>query len=481
MNYRAVVRVLGFMALAVGAAMLVPTALALFDGSGDFVGLLISAAIPIVVGGVGLLRTRGNADLRVKEGFAIVTFGWLVAAMFGALPYCLSGACRSPIDAFFESMSGFTTTGATIFTDIESLPRGILLWRSFTQWLGGMGIVVLSVAVLPMLGVGGMQLFKAEVPGPTTDRLSPRIQSTASILWKVYFGVTVAEIVLLLFGGMDLFEAVCHSFCTVSTGGFSTRNGSVGAFGSGYIDWVIIFFMFIAGANFSLHYWILHGRWRTYVQNEEFRFYGAVAATAVLLLAINLIARTDHGTLLSIRLAAFQAISILTSTGFGTADYLLWGFGAQMLLFSLMFIGGCAGSTAGGMKVMRLVLLAKHGVRTLRKSLHPQAVFNVWFSGKLVPDEVMMKVLGFFLLYIFIFAAVGLGVAATGVDLTTALGATIATLSNIGPGLGGVGPTSNYASIPATAEVLLSICMLLGRLELYTMLVVFMPMFWRRQ
>ncbi len=480
MNRRAVLRVLGFIVLAVGLAMLLPCLMAAADGGRDLVAFLISAAIPIVLGVVLLGTTRGSVDLRLKDGFAIVTFAWLAAALLGALPYQLSGATATFVDALFESMSGFTTTGATVIADIEVLPRGVLLWRSLTQWLGGMGIVVLSVAVLPMLGIGGMQLFKAEVPGPTADRLSPRISSTARLLWGVYVGMTVVEAALLVLGDMNWFDALCHSLTTVSTGGFSTRNASVGAFDSAYVDGVITAFMFLAGANFSLHYWALRRHAVRYTRNEEFRAYALLTLAATLLVVLQLTLRNDEGVLHALRLAAFQAVSILTSTGFGTADFLLWGFGAQLLMFALMFIGGCAGSTGGGMKVMRAVVLAKHGMREIRKHMHPNAIFNVRLSGHLVQDEVMMKILGFFLLYASVFMLVALAVAAMGLDAASAFGASIATLSNIGPGLGSVGPASTYADVPLAAKALLSFNMLVGRLEVYTVVILLTPMFWRR-
>lgn len=479
MNQRAVLRVLGFIVLAIGVAMLIPAGLAWFDGGPELVPFLIAATIPVVAGSLLLVTTRGSVDLRVKDGFAIVTFGWLAAALFGALPYQLSGSTQGFADAIFESMSGFTTTGATIFADIEVLPRGVLLWRGLTQWLGGMGIVVLSVAVLPMLGIGGMQLFKAEVPGPTADRLSPRISSTAKILWGVYVGMTALEASLLMIGGMGWFDAVCHSLCTVSTGGFSTRNASVGAFDSAYIDAVITVFMFLAGANFSLHYWLVRRR-ALYMRNEEFRVYTVIAAAAIVLICAQLIGRSDVAPLRALRLASFQAVSILTSTGFGTADYLLWGFGVQVLMFALMFCGGCAGSTGGGMKVLRSLVLAKHGMREIRKHLHPNAIFNVRLSGQLVQDEVMMKILAFFLLYTSVFMLITLAVAALGLDAITAFGASIATLSNIGPGLGAVGPASTYAEVPEAAKLLLSLNMMVGRLEVYTVVILLTPMFWRR-
>jgi trk system potassium uptake protein TrkH len=480
MNRRSVQRVLGVLLASIGVFILPAAGFAFADRTSDLFPLLLSAGISLAVGLALLAGTRGKVDLTVKDGFAIVTFGWLACAVFGALPFLISGAIRSPVDAFFESMSGFTTTGSTILTDIEALPRGLLFWRSLTHWLGGMGIVVLSVAVLPALGVGGMQLFRAEVPGPTADRLSPRIQNTAKILWGVYVGLSAIEAGLLMFGGMSFFDALCHTFGTMATGGFSTRNASVGAFPSPFIQTVITVFMFLAGANFALHYWLLRRRFTHYWKDEEFRFYAVITVSAIALLWADLVFRLGEAPLHGLQLASFQAVSILTTTGFGTADFLLWGAAAQILLLLLMFIGGCAGSTGGGMKNMRVLLLGKHGHREIRRLIHRQAVFTVRLSGRRVSDEVMMNVLGFFLLYVLIFAVATLTVSAMGVDLTTSLGAAAATLGNIGPGLGEVGPASTYAALPAAAKAVLAGCMLLGRLELFTVLVVLTPMFWRR-
>jgi trk system potassium uptake protein TrkH len=482
MNYRSILRVLGFMSVADGVAMLPSAALAFADRGAELGAILLSSAIPIAIGVAVLIRTRGEVSLRVREGFAIATFGWGWAAIFGALPFYLSGACASPADAFFESMSGFTTTGATIFADVESLPRSILLWRSLTQWMGGMGIVALSVAVLPLSGGGGMQLLKAEVPGPTADRLSPRIQSTAKILWGLYAGLTAAETALLAAKGMSLFDALCHSLCTVSTGGFSTRNASVAAFDSAWVDAVVIAFMFLAAINFSLHFGLIQRRsWGVYLENEELRLYAAITALAASLLWLNL---DRMGTVphlgLELRQAVFQTVSILTSTGFGTADYVAWGFGAQVLLFSLMVIGGCAGSTGGGMKVVRALVLAKHIVRLVKQQLQPRAVYTVKNSGKPLSNEVMMYILGFVPFYLLLTVAVALVIWALGVEASAAFGASIASLSNIGPGFGEVGPAGNYSGLRVAAKLLLPVVMLMGRLELFTVMAVFSPMFWRR-
>jgi trk system potassium uptake protein TrkH len=304
----------------------------------------------------------------------VVTLGWLVYSLFGALPFLFSGAMSSPIDACFETMSGFTTTGATILPALEHLPQSILFWRALTHWLGGMGIIVMSLAILPMLGVGGMQLFKAEVPGPTADRLKPRIQDTTKLLWGVYVLLTAVETVLLMFGGMSFFDALCHAFATLATGGFSTRNASIGAYDSAYIDWVITFFMFLAGVNFSLHYHALRGRLREFWRNEEFRFYLTITLGVTGLLVILNQGRVYASFLDNLRYSAFQTTSILTTTGFGTANYETWPVLAQYLLVFLMFIGGCAGSTGGGMKVARILLLFKHAQVQLYRLIHPRAV-----------------------------------------------------------------------------------------------------------
>ena len=479
MNGRAILRVLGFIILVTGVAMLPCLLVAWIDGSRDVTAFLASAAAPILLGITLLAMTPGAADLRVRDGFAVVTFGWIAAACFGAMPFYLSHATNLP-GALFESMSGFTTTGSSVIADVESLSHALLLWRSAIQWMGGMGIVVLSIAVLPLLGVGGMQLFKAEVPGPTTDRLTPRIQSAATALWVVYLGITVAETVFLRLGGMGWFGAICHSFTTVSTGGFSTRNTSIAAYNSAYIETVVIVFMFLSGINFSLHLGLRRLRIGRFLRDEEVRLYTVIVILAIAALTVSLMAKSGETLGMAIRHAAFQTVSILTTTGFATADFHIWGHGAQILLFFLMFLGACAGSTAGGAKLMRVIILARNAFRTARQEVHPRGIYRIRYNGQVIPDDIVMRIQGFFLLYIFIFLFMAVCLGAMGVDPETALGASIATLSNIGPGLGEVGPASTFASIPDAGKILLFFNMLLGRLELYTVLVLFMPMFWRR-
>jgi len=461
-------------------AMLLPIPFSFYYQSGDHWALLLSAAATATVGAALYLLTDLNRTLRAREGFAIVTFGWVAFSTFGSLPYLLHGAIPSFTDAFFETMSGFTTTGATILTDIEAMPHGLLFWRSLTHWLGGMGIIVLSLAVLPFLGVGGMQLFKAEVPGPVADKLTPRITETAKILWGVYMLLSAVEAVLLLLGGMTLFDALCHTFGTMATGGYSTRNASVGAYDSPYIDYVIVLFMFLAGANFSLHYRFLRGQWYIYRRDREFLVYLGIVLVATLLIGGDLILNQNNSIADAIRYALFQVVSIQTTTGYGTADYEQWAPSSQYILWLLMFIGGCAGSTGGGLKVMRLHLLFKFSLTEFTRLLHPNAVVPVRMRNVAIPREVITNILGFFVIYIFVFALGVFILTLLGVDILTALGATIATLANIGPGLAEVGPTDNYAFIPAAGKWTLSLLMLMGRLELFTVLVLFSPAFWKR-
>jgi len=481
MNLLLTLRILGSLLLFLGGTLVVPVPISLYYSDGAWSAFFISALICGVVGALVMAACRSKKELSVREGFAVVTFGWAVFAVFGALPFLFSGAIASPIDAVFETMSGFTTTGSTILTEIESLPQSLLFWRALTHWLGGMGIIVLSLAILPMLGVGGMQLFKAEVPGPTADRLKPRIQDTAKMLWGVYVLLTGLETVLLMLGGMSLFDAVCHAFATLATGGFSTRNASVGAYDSGYIDGVITLFMILAGVNFALHFHALRGRFRDFFSSEELRVYLAiiVVATAVIM-TFNWAEDLYGGFVENLRYTLFQVASIMTTTGFGTADFELWPVVTQYLLVLLMFIGGCAGSTGGGIKVARILLLFKHAQVQLFRLIHPRAIRLVKLGSMPVDKEVMQSILGFFALFIAVFVTGSLMVAATGMDVVSSAAAVIACLANIGPGLGSVGPVDNFAHVPDFGKGVLIVCMLMGRLELFTVLVLFFPSFWKK-
>lgn len=473
--------IVGLIVAAIGVAMGVSGVVGLLYGGPDAVPLFISAAIAFVTG-LAVNRLTGRpGDLTIRESYLTVTLAWLGAAVFGALPYWLA-AVATPLDAFFESISGFTTTGSSIFPDPGSLPRGILFWRDLSQWLGGMGIIVLVVAILPFLGVGGMQLFRAEVPGPTPDRLQPRISQTAKILWTVYVGLTAAQAALFLFGGLSLFDAVTHAFGCMPTGGFSPRSASIGHFQSPYIQYVTIVFMYLAGVNFALHYRVLRGRLGSPLRDEEWRFYTAVLAVALaIVLGANLVAGTHTNLEATFRASAFQVVSIGTTTGFATADYVSWPVGTQIVLVIIMFIGGMAGSTGGGMKTLRLWAALKQGIVELRKHLHPRAVIVTRVGGKVVHEGIMLNILAFMLLFVASFIVGALLLTLLGVDLVTAAGASAAAIGNIGPGLGRVGPVESYAWMPAPGKLILAALMLLGRLEIYTVLVLFHPEFWQRR
>ena len=483
MSVRHVLNVVGLLLVFVALSMAIAGLVSLLYGDGDSLGIFLGAAVTFTVGFLTFRRTRFKDDLTTREGFAIVTFAWTGTAVFGALPYLFTGTIEGVIPAVFESMSGFTTTGATVFSEIEALPHGILFWRSFTHWLGGMGIIVLAIAILPYLGVGGMQLFKAEVPGPTPERLRPRITQTAKLLWYVYLGMTGVEILLLILGGMDLFDASTHTFATLATGGFSTKNESVAYFESPYIHYVIILFMYLAGVNFALHFRAVTGH-LDYFKDREWRFFtGLILAAALALLALNLAGGsypfTSGGVEEAFRDGLFQATAIGTTTGFVTADYETWVPAAQILIFILFFTGGMAGSTGGSMKSIRVLLLLKHTAIQLRKHLHPRAILLARVGKRVVKEDILANVMGFVILYALLFLAGAAVMALLGMDFVTALGASAATVGNIGPGFGNVGPTDNYGWMSDTALAALSFLMLVGRLEIYTVLLLFHPEMWK--
>ncbi len=483
MSLRRVLNVVGLLQVFVGLSMLVAGGVSLFYMEGDSLGIFLAAAVTIVFGILAFRLTKFKGEIRSREGFAMVTFAWAGAALFGALPYLFTGTVQEVIPAFFESMSGFTTTGATIFSEIEDLPHGILFWRSFTHWLGGMGIIVLAIAILPYLGVGGMQLFKAEVPGPTPERLRPRITQTAKLLWYVYLGMTVLQTALLMFGGMDLFDASTHTFATLATGGFSTKNNSIAGFDSAYIHYVIIIFMYLAGINFALHFRAVTGH-LDYFKDHEWRFFttlllAASATLMVLNLAGGSYELTGAGVEEAFREGLFQSVAIGTTTGFVTADYELWVPAAQMVIFLLFFTGGMAGSTGGSMKSVRVLLLLKQTAMELRKHLHPRAVLLARVGRRPVKGDVLANVIGFVLLYGLLWVAGAMILSLLGIDFLTSLGASAATVGNIGPGLGGVGPTDNYGWMSEPALGIMSFLMLVGRLEIYTVLLLFHPETWK--
>jgi len=482
MHWRYMLYVVGCLIVFFGLTMLVPLVAGIIYQDNSIQSISYAMLLTIASGlGLFFLFRRARASyISQREGMAIVAVGWSAIGLFGALPFYLNGSEWYLVDALFESVSGFTTTGASIVDDIEALPKGLLLWRSFIQWLGGMGIIVLSIAILPFLGVGGMQLYKAEVPSPVPDKLKPRIRDTAMILWKVYAIFTAAEVLLLMVGGMGFFDALCHAFTTMPTGGFSTQNGSIAQYNSIYYDIVIILFMILAGINFSLHYQLLRGKPLVFWKDPECRFFLAVTLAFTAIVSWDCWGVVFPNLGQSIRYGAFQVVSILTTTGFATYDYEQWPAMSQLILLLCMFLGASAGSTGGGMKCLRIMLCFKFCYKELFSMVHPRAVTTIKLGGQTVSEDVMRSVLGFLALYMGLFGISTVLLAAVGVDFVTALGAVAACIGNIGPGFGIVGPVGNYADIPYLGKWLLIWCMLLGRLEIFTMLILLVPEFWRK-
>ena len=481
MRWNQTLYLVGVILAFVGLSMFFPLAFSLYYQDSGLIPLLCGISLTMATG-IGLIfgmKPRVQKPINHREGMAIVALGWAAVGIFGAIPFYVGGF-PSFTDAVFESFSGFTTTGASILTDIEAVPKGLLMWRSLTHWLGGMGIIVLSLAILPFLGVGGMQLYKAEVPGPVPDKLRPKIKDTALTLWKVYVLFTLVEALLLMLGGMDFFDALCHSFGTLATGGFSTKNTSIGWYDSAYIDGVITLFMFLAGINFALHYNFLRGKPLALYKDPEFRFFALLSGAMVLICTFVNWGAVYADLSTSLRHSLFQVISIITTTGYGTSDYELWLPLPQLLLLFAMFVGGCAGSTSGGIKCMRVMLLFKQGYKELFRLIHPRGVRSVKIGERLVKPEVMCGVWGFFVLFLGLFVVSTLLLAATGVDVLTSFSAVVACIGNIGPGLGSVGPTENFAHIPVVGKWVLTMCMVLGRLEVYTVVVLFIPEFWKK-
>jgi len=461
--------------------MLLALGIALIYNGYDKNAFLISAGISIFTGAVLVLVTSGaEKDIGRREGYIIVSSVWILFSFAGSMPYIISGAIPNFTNAFFETISGFTTTGSTVLSDIEVLPHGILFWRSITQWLGGMGIIVLSLAVLPVFGIGGMQLFMAEVPGPTPYKLSPRIRQTARALWIIYLGFTITETLLLWLGGMSLFDAVCHSFTTMATGGFSTKQESIAHWSSPFIQYVVIVFMFLAGTNFTLPYLAFTGKLKAVFKDEEFRYYSLFVTSFTLVIFCGLLFSTNREGEQAFRDSLFQVVSIITTTGFATDDYLAWMPILTILIFVLFFFGGSAGSTGGSIKIMRIVLLLKNSYYELRRMVHPQAVIPVKFNRHSVDSKIVTNVLAFFMFYLIIFFTSVVIFTIMEPDLESSMGAVASSLGNIGPGLGNVGPAENYLHLKPAGKWFLSFLMLLGRLELFTVLVLLSPSFWRR-
>lgn len=481
-NLKIIFNFLGFILILNGIFMLLGIPFSFYYGDNDIYVLLGCGVGTSLIGALVAFLTKNHNkdDIRKREGYIVVSTGWIIMSLFGALPFIIHGSIPSYTDAFFETMSGFTTTGASILNDIESMPHGLLFWRSMTQWIGGMGMIVLSIAILPILGIGGMQLFVAEVPGPTKDKIHPRIRETAKRLWGIYVIFTGVETLLLLLGGMTFFEAINHAFTTMATGGFSTKQASIAAYDSPFIHYVMIIFMFIAGTNFTLHYHMLHKNFRTVYQNDEFKFYVKVILSVVVIILIGLFITGYAGFEKTVRDTLFQVVSIVTTTGYVTADYELWGPFFQVLFFLLLFTGGCAGSTGGGIKMVRHFVLIKNSLIELKRLIHPRAVIPVRFNKTTVANDIISNVLAFFLFYIFIFVVGTLIMSIIGMDFLSAMGATATSLGNVGPGISTVGPTMNFANVPDIGKWVLSFLMLMGRLELFTILIIFSPAFWQK-
>jgi trk system potassium uptake protein TrkH len=482
-RWPAILHILGSLMVCIGLCMLLPIGFSLYYWDGSAVPLLESAAITTGLGLVLYLtfrRNRVKGAISHREGMAITTIGWVAACIFGGLPFYLSGVLPHVVDCIFETTSGFTTTGASVIRNVEIVAPGILFWRSLTHWLGGLGIVVLGLAILPFLGVGGMQLYKAEVPGPVVDKLKPRLKDTAMILWKVYVAFTVAETILLLIGGMNLLDALCHTFGTLATGGFSTKNTSIGYYHSVYIDTVVTIFMLLGGINFALHFQFFRGKPLAMWRDSEFRFFMGFWLLLTLVIAFNCYGSVYASFWKSLQYASFTVASITTTTGYATANFELWPSLSLCLLLLCMVVGASVGSTGGAVKCMRIMVVLKHGYRELIRLIHPRAVVRLKMGDQAVPPEVFDGISGFIFLYVGLSALSMFLVASAGVDLVTTFSAVLACLGNVGPGLGNVGPMDNYADVPTFAKWILTLDMLLGRLEIYTVIILLVPRFYKK-
>lgn len=483
MNIKQVSRVVSVLLLIIAFFMFIPFFLAFSYNEKELMrSFLIPICLIVLVFFSILLFTRKNRRniISTRDGFLLVSLSWITSAFFSCLPFYLSGSIPHLVDAFFETMSGYTTTGASILTSIETLPKSILFWRSFTHWLGGMGIVVLTVAIFPLLGVGGLQLIKAEAPGPTVDKITPKITETAKILWFIYLTLTVAETLLLMAGGMNLYDSFTHTFGTLATGGFSPKNRSVGHYDSAYIDVVITIFMLMAGTNFILYFKLITGKLGSVLGNTELKVYLGIFLVAMMIIAFNNYGKIYDSMGESLRFAGFQAATILTTTGFTTTNFAQWPMLSQVILFILMFIGGSSGSTGGGIKVIRIVTLFKQGWNELKYLIYPRGIFQIKLSGGTVKKEIVYAISGFVFLYIFLLLFTALIVATGGNDILTSLATALVTLGNIGPGFGKISPAGNYAFYPDYIKWYLSFIMMAGRLEIYTVLVLLTPKFWKK-
>lgn len=480
MNFRMIFKSLG-MVLCIEAACMLPSfIISAISGEGDSPAFLFSMTALLAAGFLLSLIKPAKTSIYARDGFAIVALGWITVSLFGSLPFLFSGAIPSFWDAFFESVSGFSTTGATILKDIESLPKGILFWRSFTHWMGGMGVLVLTLAILPSVGANSFHIMKAESPGPTPGKLVPKIGQTAKILYSIYIVLTLGEVLLLLAGGMSLYDALIHAFGTAGTGGFSNKNSSIGYYDSPYLEGVITVFMLLFGINFALYYYGMKGNLKSVYKDEELRFYLFVVGTSVLFIGTDLASIGFYSPGTSFREAAFQVSSIITTTGYATVDFNLWPVFSQGVLMVLMFIGGSAGSTGGGIKCIRILVLLKVMRREIARVIHPRSVYTVKIGGKVVEEETLSGIMTFFFVYLFLFVLATLAISLNGEDLITTVTSVGATLNNVGPGLGLVGPMGNFSGFSDFSKAVLSACMIFGRLEIYPMLILFSPAFWKK-
>ncbi|HBQ86037.1 MAG TPA: potassium transporter [Syntrophomonas sp.] len=470
---------LGKIVLIIGIAMLTGAGWSLYFGEDEVWRFLAAAGITIAAGGLASFTQRGENQINYREGFAIVTLGWLTASVFGSLPYLFSGYCPSFADAFFETVSGFTTTGSSVFGDVEALPKGLLWWRALTQWLGGMGILALFIAIMSNLGPSANLMFKAESPGPSPAKVTPRIKQTAKNLWQIYVVISAVMAVILYAFGMDIFDSLCHMFGAMSTGGFSTKNNSMAYFSSPYIQWTITVFMFISGTNFALHYFALRNHTlEVYRRNSEFKLYAFIVLGASAIVSIGIIS-SYSGFEPVVRTAFFQVVSIITTTGFISDDYDQWSQLAQGVIWGIILMGGCAGSTTGGIKLGRLLILGKRAAIEIKRMIHPRAVYSVRIDDKIYSEALVGNIAFFFFLYIMCIIIGTFAMFICNLDMVSGLSAVMTCLGNVGPGFGLVGPTKNFGFLSDGAKYILSLLMLLGRLEIYPILVMLIPQFWK--
>lgn len=481
MNFGIVIRVLGILLIIESALMLPSFFISIYTNEVDKIPFLIAIVLAAAIGFILSRKKNYKNQIGARDGLAIVSLGWIMASVIGAIPLYLSNSTPTYIDAFFEIVSGLTTTGATVIANVEGLPHGVIFWRSFTHWIGGMGILVFTIALLPALGIGGFQIYKAESPGPVAGKIAPRIKDTAKILYTTYLVITIIQVILLLIGGMDIFESLIYSFGTVGTGGFSNKNNSIAYYDSTYIHLVIGVFMVLSGVNFSLYYSLFKRKFKEVFRDEELRLYLGIVIGATLLIAINLISTSYSNPGLAFRDSFFQVGSIMTTTGYSTVDFDLWPSFSKGIILILMVIGGSAGSTAGGTKVIRSLVMFKLIKRETTKIFHPRAVIPLKDNGKTVSEDTVVSICSFFALYAIVFIVSTLLVSLEGIDLVSSLSSVLATLSNVGPGLGFVGPTRNFGEFHQITKVLFSLLMLLGRLELFTLIALIAPKNWRRE